>query len=133
MYTLLRVRPIGQERYCWSGHIYDLSLGGMRFELDTSLPPGTQVELRALLPGTQHLTVRAVGRVVRQHNAQTGERGPARMGFCFERFESRLDHERLRKYLAGRGIEPEGPQPTPAAMKPAGPDAEPSTTTARAA
>ena len=31
MYTLVRVRPQGQARYCWTGHIYDVSESGMRF------------------------------------------------------------------------------------------------------
>ena len=51
MYTLVRVRPAGTQRYCWTGHIYDISAAGMRFDLDQVLESGTIVEVRAMLPG----------------------------------------------------------------------------------
>jgi len=98
MYTLLRVRPIGEARYRWTGHIYDVSLSGMRFELDATLDPGAEVEVRVMLPGTGHCTFRASGRVVRLHD---GEFGPCRMAMNFDRFQNPADRARLEAYLTG--------------------------------
>jgi hypothetical protein len=55
MYTLLRARTASPEaldsfgpsaRYPWTGHVYDISTVGMRFELDHALPAGTRLEVR---------------------------------------------------------------------------------------
>ena len=43
MYTLLRARRVGDTRYRWTGYIYDISVAGMRFELDKALEPGTRI------------------------------------------------------------------------------------------
>jgi len=102
MYTLLRVGLVGSGRYLWSGHIYDVSLSGLRFELDTVLEPGTQVEIRGMLPGGTYTTFRAIGRVVRM-DSDAEEPGPATMGLTFESFNSPMDYERLAVYLATRG------------------------------
>jgi c-di-GMP-binding flagellar brake protein YcgR len=98
MYTLIRVRPEGQERYCWTGYIYDISASGMRFELDAALEAGTHVEVRAMLPGSQQVTIQASGTVVRQHD-DADERGPIRMGLKFERFVRHADRTRLIDYI----------------------------------
>ena len=76
MYTLIRARVLGSNRYNWTGHIYDVSLGGVRFELDMPIEPGTQLEIRGMLPGAGHTTFRAIGRVVRVHS-DASELGPA--------------------------------------------------------
>jgi c-di-GMP-binding flagellar brake protein YcgR len=120
MYTLLRVSEPGDQAFRWNGHIYDLSLGGMRFELDEGLTPGREVELRAMLPGASHLTFRAKGRVVRLHNSDEQDRGPVRMGLCFSEFKSRLDYERVANYLNARCENTaEANQPTAPATHPA--------------
>ena len=98
MYSLVRVRPAGARRYDWIGHIYDVSLGGMRFELDESLEPGAHIEVRGILPGADHIAFRASGRVVRIHSEEQ-EPGPIRMGMTFESFQSEVDLARLRNYL----------------------------------
>lgn len=99
MYTLVRARVAGEQRYRWTGHIYDISLDGMRFELDETVEPGTRIEFRAMLPGQSQVMFRAVGQVVRLHD---GDAGPARMGMRFERFTSLIDQRRLRDYLHTR-------------------------------
>ena len=99
MYTLVRVRSVGRRRYQWSGHAYDISYGGMRFELDTSLAPGTEVDLCATLPGQKRTTFRATGHIIRLHN-DVDEPGPVRMGMAFDRFANRSDRQCLRKYLS---------------------------------
>jgi len=96
MYTLLRVRQPGETRYRWFGHIYDVSLSGMRFELDTPLEAGTQVEVRGMLPGRAHIQFRATGKVVRIHDNTAG---PTRMALTFDSFHRKADRRRLQDYL----------------------------------
>ena len=98
MYTLVRVRPAGAARYCWTGHIYDISDSGMRFELDHSLEPGTAVQIRAMLPGATTTIIHASGRVVRLHD-ETEERGPMRMAISFDTCMPRNDRQKLQTYL----------------------------------
>ncbi len=98
MYTLVRVRPAGAERYCWTGYIYDISLTGMRFELDAAVEPGTKLEIRAMLPGPAHTAISASGRVIRIHDDDHMP-GPVHMGLIFDAFEEG-DQLKLRDYLA---------------------------------
>ena len=107
-YSVVRVRPAEDsaaesDDYVWSGHIYDVSLSGMRFELDDPLDPGTRVDVRGLLPGSAHVQFRATGRVVRYHD-EGPEPGPTRMGMVFEHFSTRTDEHRLREYLSDAGV-----------------------------
>jgi c-di-GMP-binding flagellar brake protein YcgR len=97
MYTLIRVRKPGEERYRWTGYIYDISASGMRFELDSEIEPGTPVDVRAMLPGARHTTISATGRIVRRHD-DADEPGPVRMGMIFDRFAG-LNRRRLMDYL----------------------------------
>ncbi len=103
-YTLVRVKPEGAERYRWTGHIYDISLTGMRFELDAPLPPGSEVEVRGMLPGAQHTTFRATGQVVRIHDQAEADGGPCRMALTFSKFQTSVDQRRLMDYLDTRGL-----------------------------
>ncbi|MCC6681853.1 MAG: PilZ domain-containing protein [Phycisphaeraceae bacterium] len=103
MYTLLRVRRRGTQRYCWTGYIYDISGSGMRFELDKSLEPGEEIDVRAMLPGQQHVTFRAEGKVIRMHDDDEGA-GPCRMGMVFTSFQTDVDRRRLEDYLQERGL-----------------------------
>lgn len=103
MYTLVRVRAEGEERFRWTGYIYDISSSGMRFELDNALDTGTRVEVRAMLPGSPHTTFSAVGQIVRHHD-DAEELGPRRMGVSFEQFAQPTDRRRLFAYLDARGI-----------------------------
>ena len=103
MYTLVRVRPVNTERYLWTGYIYDISANGMRFELDHPLPPGTQVEVRAMLPGSFHTTFHATGKIMRIHD-DSDEPGPIRMGLIFEKFTHHADRRHLQDYLANSGL-----------------------------
>jgi len=102
MYTLLRVRRQGEKRFRWTGYIYDISRSGMRFELDEPLEPGTPVEVRAMLPGSQTTRFSASGRVVRLHD-DADEPGPIRMGLQFEQFTTKEDRLKLTRYLSQSG------------------------------
>ena len=103
MYTFVRVRPKGHERYCWTGHIYDVSESGMRFEIDEQLQAGQEIEVRAMLPGASHITFNASGRVVRLHD-DSDEAGPIRVGMVFDTFTRQIDRKRLVSYLSGAGL-----------------------------
>jgi c-di-GMP-binding flagellar brake protein YcgR len=102
MYTLLRARLAGEKRYRWSGHLYDISLTGMRFELDLPVDPGAEVEVHLMLPGPEHTTLNVTGRVVRIHGDD--EQGPARMGMTIDRFDGVRDREKLADYLSAKGL-----------------------------
>ena len=99
MYTLVRVRPKGSERFCWTGYIYDISTSGMRLELDKALAAGTQVDVRAMLPGNPHTTFDAAGHVVRCHD-DADDVGPVRMGLNFDKFPHANDRRQLENYLS---------------------------------
>ena len=77
------------------------TVGGIKFELDMPIEPGTQLELRGMLPGGGHTTFRAVGKVVRMHS-DADEPGPAVMGLQFESFQSPMDRHRLSEYIDAR-------------------------------
>lgn len=113
MYTLLRARLPCDKQYRWSGHIYDVSVEGMRFELDAPLEPGTLIEARGMLPGHRQTLFRALGRVVRVHD-EHADVPPVRMAMRFESFASSVDHHRLRNYLAAAGLGRRAVRSTPA-------------------
>ena len=98
MYTVVRVRPRGGQHYRWTGFAYDISSAGMRFELDESLPPGTDLDVRVMLPGSAPATFHANGRVVRLHDGPE-EPGPMRMGMQFDNFRLPTDRDRLADYV----------------------------------
>lgn len=79
-----------------TGHAYDISMGGVRFELDEPLLEGEQVELTVHLPGRHPVTIHAHGEVVRMHD-EPDEIGPVRMG---ARFRGRMRQPDLNA-LAG--------------------------------
>ena len=81
------------------GHIYDISEGGARIELDEPLEPGESVALVLTLPGARS-GLEARGSVVWVNDAQD-DPGPRRMAVRFIGFPKRCDHDRLMSYLAG--------------------------------
>lgn len=103
MYTLLRAKPAGESKYVWTGYIYDISISGMRFELDQPLEPGTEIEVRGMLPAGKHTTFRATGKIVRVHDDEPAH-GPVRMAMHFDEFVREHEHQRLADYLANAGL-----------------------------
>lgn len=75
-----------------SGHIYDISEKGLRFEVDRALPVGTAIELELLVPPEE--SIRVTARVVRVYD-EADDPGPRRMGAEFTGFVSPGDEERL--------------------------------------
>ena len=67
---------ITNDPWMGTGHLYDISASGARFELDFPIPTGTQLEIRSMLPGSKHTTFHATGTVVRQHNPDNDPSSP---------------------------------------------------------
>lgn len=82
------------------GHGYDISLTGMRFELDEELAAGTEVDIE-LYPPAEHDPIRMRGTVVRVF-ASDDDPGPRRMAVQFTGFPSPRDRERLERRIDAR-------------------------------
>lgn len=79
------------------GHAYDISLGGVRYELDEPLAPGTCVEVEIQLPGAA-TPIRGSGQVVRVYDHED-DPGPRRQAVRLDRFVSDLDRQRLARLI----------------------------------
>jgi hypothetical protein len=79
------------------GHAYDISVSGVRFELDAALPSGLPIEMEIHLPGLVD-PIRASARVVRVFD-EDDDPGPRRMGAVFTAFASPADARRLAVHL----------------------------------
>lgn len=105
MYTTLHVRrgadADGPGEF--DGHVYDISEGGIRFEIDEPLPEGALIEVEIGLPGCRRL-IEATGKVVRV-NAADDDPGPRRMALMFDRFADAASRAALRAYLDQRWLE----------------------------
>lgn len=106
MYTAVAIRPGHSDAFLYEGHAYDLSLGGVRFELDEPLPPGTAVGVRIDLPGVTPFggladarPVYALANIVWLEDED--QPGPYRMAAVFTRFALPGDKERLERALMG--------------------------------
>jgi len=98
MYTALSAKKAGAGRYVLEGHAYDISEGGVQFELDRGLEPGTPVVLRIELPRSfgsiaDERPVVVHGNVVW---VDESEPGPVRMAVAFTRFARKADEARLK-------------------------------------
>lgn len=101
MYTGIALRGPLEEGFPHEGHAYDISESGLRFELDRSIEPGTQVELKISLPGggsDASREIMASATIV--WLADEEEPGPAQMAAVFRRFACEEDHDRLVRHLA---------------------------------
>ncbi|MSR68843.1 MAG: PilZ domain-containing protein [Phycisphaerales bacterium] len=81
----------------FEGHAYDVSLNGLRFELDEPLEEGTKVDVELHLPGLLR-SIRTKGRIVRVFD-EDGDQGPKRMAVTFQSFENPVDASRLTTHL----------------------------------
>lgn len=97
MYTSVTARDgdgIGADQ---AGHVYDISEGGVRIELDEPVEVGQFLALDLELPGMDD-PVCATGDVVWVNDSQD-DPGPRRMALRFRRFETTADRIRLMEYL----------------------------------
>lgn len=105
MYTAVSARELDSTEFTLSGHAYDISRGGMRFELDQPIEPGTQIALRLELPGdastswAEPRAVFAFANVVWIEEDDLDSTGPVRMACVFTRFCRAGDEERLLSRL----------------------------------
>lgn len=104
MHTQIAVRPMDSDAFSFEGHAYDISEGGVQFELDRGFEPGTPIAMEIMLPeGVMNDDVgpgRAVfvmGNVVWLDDS---EPGPVRMALAITRFARAGDRERLLKKLS---------------------------------
>lgn len=87
------------------GHLYDISVGGVRFELDVPLDDGERVTVEIVLPGCQKL-IQASGKVVRINDSDD-DPGPRRMALRFDRFADEESRQALVRYLGEGWLEQE--------------------------
>jgi len=109
MYSAIEVKlaPDGGEGVL--GHAYDISRGGVSFELDRAIEPGTPVYLRLSLPewlrgyadgSDDRASVHVQGTVV--WTDDDGVPGPVRMAAVFTTFETVGDNDLLDRTLTVR-------------------------------
>jgi hypothetical protein len=103
--VVVSVDKPNRSHNAFEGHAYDVSLNGLRFELDEPLEEGTPIEVELHLPGLLQ-SIRSTGRVVRVLD-ELEEAGPQRMAVAFRSFSSPLDASRLTKHLASGFFGPE--------------------------
>ncbi len=105
-YTPVNVRLTDSEKFTLSGHAYDISEGGIQFELDNPIAPGTPIAMQIELPrglgeaedvDGPGRAVFVLGNVVWIDDS---EPGPVRMALVITRFARAGDQERLRSRLA---------------------------------
>lgn len=108
MYTPVTIRTLDESDALCEGHAYDLSMGGLRFELDRALVPGTPISISVVIPrgfGSQNPDA-ASDRIVFAYGqvawtlVDPDEPGPVPMAARFTRFVQEQDAERLREHLA---------------------------------
>lgn len=114
MYTRVLVTTADHPGRTFEGHAYDISEGGLRFELDQALHPGTSIAIRLDLPRwlpaplettdftEPPATVCALGRVI--WTDDDGVPGPVRMAATFTGFLDAIDRDRLLDTLAAGAL-----------------------------
>lgn len=105
MYSHVHVRRTDGATDVLEGHLYDISVGGVRFELDEPLNDGESVTIDISLPGCQTL-IQATGKVVRVNDAND-DPGPRRMALRFESFVNEASRIALARYLGEGWLEQE--------------------------
>lgn len=105
-YTPVEVRVHPDETYTLAGHIFDLSEGGVCFELDYPIEPGTTVSLKIELPypavrsGADIGPGRAVFATGNVVWCDADEPGASRMAVALTRYDRAGDRERLVRALS---------------------------------
>lgn len=104
MYAPLAVRLLDADTFTIEGHAYDISVGGIRFELDRPIEPGTQVAMQITLPPTDlgdigpGRSVFVFANIVWLEDED--QVPPVRMAAVFAYFARAGDQERLLKQFA---------------------------------
>ena len=110
MYTAIEARTPHAGAYGWHGHAYNISQGGVQFELDHLLEPGAPIVMRLQLPcRNAHtlrlgappatLTVEALANVVWIEDAE--DPPPYRTAAVFSRFLTPNGQALLQSHIEG--------------------------------
>ncbi len=103
MYTSVSARELNQTGFTDAGHAYDISEGGMRFELDQPINPGTRIAIRLKLPEGGHWweprAIYAMATVVWIEDEDLESSGPVRMACVFNNFCRPNDQLLLQRRL----------------------------------
>ena len=103
--VVVAIEPTNPNAKPVEGHAYDVSLNGLRFELDEALEEGELVGIELHLPGLLG-SIKSKGRVVRVFD-EDGDFGPRRMAVTFQGFDTPLDASRLTTHLGSGYFGPE--------------------------
>lgn len=102
-YSPLNVRGLNDSGDLVEGFVYDVSMGGLRFEADQAIPPGTPIELHITLPlmhsAGSGRTLEARASVVWIEDED--DPPPYKMAAVFTGFADPSDERRLRQQLEG--------------------------------
>jgi len=104
MYSRVLVRRADSQEALLDGHAYDISRGGIRFELDEAIETGAEIAVRIDLPqtvcerSTERRSVFAFANVI--WNGAEDEVGPVRHAASFTRFAQEGDEEQLHDRLS---------------------------------
>jgi len=102
-YTPVSIRALDPQTTDLDGHVYDVSEGGIQFEIDQMLEVGTPIVIELKLPaafGPESETVRATGAVIWSDNDEID--GPVRIAARFTGFARLDDRQRLIEGLVRR-------------------------------
>lgn len=115
MYSTVAVRPSESpdDGAIRLGHVYDVSLGGARIELDEACSAGERIALEIELPGCPK-PIAATARVVRVFD-EVDDPGPRRVCVEFETFGAGA-REILSRHLAQGWLRPAAAQDPEAAI-----------------
>ncbi len=107
MYTPLAMRTMQDDHFDNEGHVYDISEGGVRFEADRPVKPGTAVAMQITLPNLNRNEIEPGRTVLVYANVvwveDEDEPGPYKMAAVFTEFARAGDRERLlRQFASGR-------------------------------
>jgi len=107
MYTPLSIRALDSETFDNEGHAYDISEGGVRFEADQPVKPGTRVAMQITLPNLNQREIEPGRTVLVFANVvwleDEDEPGPYKMAAVFTHFARAQDKDRLlRQFATGR-------------------------------
>lgn len=107
MYTSISARLMDSEKFTIEGNAYDISEGGLRFELDRAIAPGTKIALQITLPTWNQEDIGPGRSVFVFANVvwleDEDQPGPYKMAAVFTHFARAGDRERLlRQFASGR-------------------------------
>lgn len=104
MYTPISARTLDSETFDLEGNAYDISEGGIRFELDRPIAPGTKIALQITLPSIDAEDLGPGRSVFVFANVvwieDEDEPAPYKMAAVFSHFARAGDRDRLLRHFA---------------------------------